>query len=264
VTDPTRKRRFCVASEDDACASAAEPAREGPAFAPGQRLVFPPAEAHHAAHVLRLRPGDAVDLFDGAGGTAGARLVEVRRGAVTALVEEVRAPLARPAPILHLAFAVPKGSRLDWLLEKATELGAASLVPIRFERSVAGGDALSAAQRRRWTCRCIAAAKQAGLDFLPAIGRPMTLEAYTAGPQTGLGLFGDLSDDARPLRAAVADRAAGPPIYNVVVGPEGGLTPAEGQALRRAGFRPVRLGHTVLRIETAAVALLAGLLSLQP
>lgn len=264
MTDPTRKRRFYVSREDEACASAAEPARGGPAFAPGRRLVLPPAEAHHAAHVLRLRPGDAIELFDGAGGTAAARLVEIRHGAVTALVEEVRAPLARPAPILHLAFAVPKGSRLDWLLEKATELGAASLVPVRFERSVAGGDALSATQRRRWTGCCIAAAKQAGLDFLPAIGRPMTLEAYAAAPRTGLGLFGDLSDDARPLWAAVTGQASGPPIYNVAVGPEGGLAPAEGQVLRRAGFRPVRLGHTVLRVETAAVALLSGILSLQP
>ncbi|MCX5672893.1 MAG: RsmE family RNA methyltransferase, partial [Planctomycetota bacterium] len=79
----------------------------------------------------------------------------------------------------------------------------------------------------------------------------------------GLGLVGDLSADARPFSAAVSGQAGAPRTYNIVVGPEGGLTAGEREALRRAGFVPVRLGKAVLRIETAAVALLSGILALQ-
>jgi len=262
VAETDKRRRFFVSREEEALGPPGGQAGAAPTFTAGQRLALPPAEAHHAAHVLRLRPGDAIALFDGAGSAALARVAEVRRGAVTALVEEAGPPLARPAPIVHLAFAVPKGGRLDWLLEKATELGAASLRPIVFERSVAGG-ALSLAQRRRWRSRCVSAAKQAGLDFLPTIEDPMPLADYLAAPRDGLGLVGDLSADARPFSAAVSGQAGAPRTYNIAVGPEGGLTAGEREALRRAGFVPVRLGRTVLRVETAAVALLSGILALQ-
>jgi len=262
VPDPDPRRRFFISSEEDTSAPAAGRETGPPAFAAGRRLPLDATEAHHAARVLRLRAGDAVELFDGAGGTAQARLTEVRRGSVTAQVEVVRPRRERPAPILHAAFAVPKGRRLAWLLEKATELGAASLRPILFERSVAGGGELSPGQRRRWRSHCIAAAKQSGLDFLPAIEAPASLASYAAGPRTGLGLYGSLAEDARPLSAAVPGGGGERPVYYVVVGPEGGLTAGEREALRRGGFSPVSLGRSVLRTETAVVALISGILAL--
>jgi len=227
-------------------------------WAVGRELALPSGEAHHAARVLRLAPGSPVTLFDGRGTSAGARIVRAARHQVTVAIETLYAPVPRPRPAVRLAFAVPKGRRLDWLLEKATELGAARLAPVRFARSVAGGAALSAAARARWEARCIAAAKQAGVDWLPEIEPLRSLpDALPCGEPA---IFGDTSADAQPVAEALA-ATAGPTAsscLHIYVGPEGGLTDAERGLLCRAGAAAVRLGRTVLRVETAAVALLAA------
>ena len=233
-----------------------------PELTEGAQVALPPTEAHHAARVLRLAPGAAVELFDGCGRAAGARIAAVRRAGVTAAVESVRGPAPRPGPLVHLAFAIPKGSRLDWLIEKATELGVASLRPVRFARSVAGEGEFSEAKRAKWLARAIAAAKQSGLDYLPAIKDPQPLAEYAA--EGGPGIYGDLAADARPVAEVVRNIAAGgrgclAGNLAVVVGPEGGLTEGERAALRAGGFAAVRLGRTTLRIETAAVALVAAI-----
>lgn len=226
----------------------------------GRCVALPASEAHHAAHVLRLGKGDAVELFDGCGGSARARIARVRRGEVTAVVETIAEPSIRPRPHIHLAFAVPKGRRLTWLLEKATELGAASLAAVRFERSVAGRGDVSAAARRRWLSHCIAAAKQARSAFLPALEGPTTLDEFLASPHAGI--YGDSRDTATPLLEAVASVACEAAVH-IVVGPEGGLVSSERRALEAGGFAAARLGRTVLRIETAAVALLSAVTALR-
>lgn len=229
-------------------------------FRQGRHAALPPTEAHHAAHVLRLNVGDAVELFDGRGASAAARIVRVGRGRVAAVIEAVREPASRPRPLIHLAVAVPKGRRLTWLLEKATELGAASVAPVRFERSVAGTGGVSSRARGRWLGRCIAAAKQARVAFLPTLSAPRPLEEFLASPRAGI--YGDVSDAAVPLARALAGCARAPSIY-IVVGPEGGLTGAERRALDAAGLAPARLGRTTLRIETAAIALLSAAIALR-
>jgi 16S rRNA (uracil1498-N3)-methyltransferase len=217
---------------------------------------LPDDEARHAGGVLRLGVGDCVELFDGRGHFALSTLVSVTKRKVSAQVDTVQT--SPPAAMeLHLAFAIPKGKRLDWLLEKATELGAGSLTPLLCTRSVAGGETLTVNKRQRWEGHCVSAAKQCGLNTLPEIREPITLDALaTSGP--GAMLFGDLAGDTIPLAAAV--QSAGRTI-TILVGPEGGFTEAECATLREAGATPVRLGPTVLRIETAAVALLAGCLA---
>jgi 16S rRNA (uracil1498-N3)-methyltransferase len=228
---------------------------------PPAEAPLPPAEAHHAAHVLRLREGDAVELFDGRGRTAEARIARVRRGEVTLAVGAVHGPAARPEPRVCLAFAIPKGTRLDWLLEKAAELGVARLAPVRFTHSVAGAGEFSAAKRSRWLGHCIAAAKQSGFAWLPEIEDPLPLADLLVPPQAGL--FGDLDADALSVPQAVAQLRGGAAVggLTVVVGPEGGLTGDERAALHAAGLLPVRLGRTTLRIETAAVALVAAVVA---
>jgi 16S rRNA (uracil1498-N3)-methyltransferase len=239
------------------------PSAEGPAesiqppFIVGQEVTLPTGEAHHAAHVLRLKEGAAVEVFDGAGAAAAARITEVRKGSVTATVEEVRPKIVRPGPLVYLVFAVPKGNRLDWLLEKATELGVAALVPLRFQRSVAGGEDLSAAKRERWLGHTIAAAKQAGLRWLPRLEDPQTLEKFISTLHEPTGVFGDLGPEALPLVRALGRLDRARPVF-IVVGPEGGLAPTEREALVKAGLAPVRIGPTILRIETAAIALIAA------
>jgi 16S rRNA (uracil1498-N3)-methyltransferase len=233
-------------------------------FGQGEIVALPATEAHHAANVLRLAAGDPVELLDGAGGSALARIVRVRHGEVTAEVETARPPMARPLPVIELAFAVPKGNRLDWLLEKATELGTGVLQPVLFERSVAGGDELSEAKRRRWLGHCIAAAKQSGTYFLPSIQEPEPLADLLIRTRGTLGIYGNANPLTPPigdvLRRAT-DAGPAPGALTIVVGPEGGLTPEEIAALDAAGFLAVRLGRTVLRIETAALALVATVMS---
>ena len=230
---------------------------DGVIAAAGGEMPLPTDEAHHAANVLRLRAGEMVELFDGGGASAIAKIQSVRKGQVVVVVERAREASARPGPVVHLGFAVPKGKRLDWLLEKATELGAASLQPVIFERSVAGGDELSDNARRRWRGHCVSAAKQCGLVFLPAIEPPVELAAFAARAKAGLGLVGDLTDDCLSMPAAMARRHDRQGVF-LLVGPEGGLTDAERRQLVDSGFASVRLGHTILRVETAAVALLAA------
>jgi 16S rRNA (uracil1498-N3)-methyltransferase len=222
---------------------------------------LPTTEAHHAAHVLRLKAGAAVEIFDGCGTAATAHITEIRKGKITVEVDSVRPAAKRPVPLVHLAFAAPKGNRLDWLLEKATELGVASLWPLRLERSVAGVEDLTPGKRQRWLGHCISAAKQAGLDWLPDLHDPLPLAALLDAARGQAGVFGDPASGAAPLARVVRGLQSPGALY-IVIGPEGGLTSAECQTLRGAGFAAVRLGHTTLRIETATVALVAGVLAL--
>jgi 16S rRNA (uracil1498-N3)-methyltransferase len=218
-------------------------------------------EAHHAASVLRLKTGCQVELFDGRGGKAVGKISRAGRGGLVVTIERRMTPSRRPRPAVHLAFSTPKGRRLDWLLEKATELGAASLQAVIFERTVAGGQELTEAKARRWLSHCVAAAKQSGLDFLPELRLPLPLDDFLAASRGALSLLGDAAEDARPLPQVLTNLQSGQDVL-LLVGPEGGLTEAERASALAAGFVPVRLGRTVLRIETAAVALLAVTLAL--
>ncbi len=225
-----------------------------------RRVELSNVEAHHARDVLRVKAGQKVELFDGCGVIATACVTGVSRGAVALEVESVKRT-SRSAPAITLAFAVPKGKRLDWLLEKATELGAAAIRPIVFDRSVAGGDSLSDASRERWLGHCVSAAKQCGLNFLPEIHQPTKLETFLQEDTTAIRLLGDLSEDAIPIaKSALADDNDEPSIM-LLIGPEGGLSDPERQAALAAGFQAVRLGETTLRTETAAIAMLAAVLA---
>ena len=229
-------------------------------------LLLALGEAHHARDVLRVRVGQMLELFDGAGAAAPARVVELARRTVQVEIGQVRA-LEPSWPALHVAFAAPKGKRLDWLLEKATELGVRCLQPVVFQRSGPGEKVseLSPAARQRWQVHCIAAAKQCGLSFLPEIRGPLALENYLQETRPGIALLGDTSESSVPISAALWDRAQQSPEpserdscpVHILLGPEGGLTHSERQGVLQAGFVPVRLGHTTLRIETACIALAA-------
>jgi 16S rRNA (uracil1498-N3)-methyltransferase len=222
------------------------------------------AEAHHARGVLRLSEGQEVELFDGLGGLArGTLRLPGKRDALVEIRQ--RESLSRPQPIITLAFAVPKGKRLDWLLEKATERGASRLQPVEFARSVAAPE-LSAHARQRWQAECIAAAKQSGNNFLPEILPPAALvkvlegfssaRAAAGAGQGGLGILGQAGAE-RSLAQVLADWPGGGELL-LVVGPEGGLTGQERADCLEAGLVPACVGANTLRIETAAIALLAG------
>lgn len=227
-------------------------------YVPGLRVgevALPDDEARHAARVLRLRTGETVVLFDGRGGVAEARLTRIDKREVVGTVERVeQVPPILPA--VEVGFAVPKGKRLDWLLEKGTELGAAGFVPVVFQRSVAGGDDTDAKRERR-RLQCMAAAKQSERAWLPELHASQPLEDFLARPREGLRLVGDCTGEELRIGPLLADHAPATPI-TILVGPEGGFTPEERDAIRAAGFDAVRVGPTVLRVETAVLAMLAA------
>jgi 16S rRNA (uracil1498-N3)-methyltransferase len=223
-----------------------------------EMVELPAGESHHALGVLRLKDGATVEVFDGRGGRAAGMLTVIGRGKAAARITVRHEKIDRPLPWVTLAFAPPKGNRLDWLLEKAAELGVAQLCPIIFERSVVRPE-LSEHARARWQAVCISAAKQCGAAFLPEILPPASLADFLATPRPDLGILGHLS--GLPLKDAWPQ---GRPVKTVaiLVGPEGDFTDAERDLAVSAGFIPARLGHFILRVETAAIALLAAVATL--
>ena len=257
---------------------------EAAALAAGATLARPEAAARHA-QVRRLQPGDALVLFDGRGHEAAAEVLAMGRREVTVCVRALAA-VERELPwAVTLALGMPGNERMDALVEKATELGMAALQPLLCERSVLRLDGERAERRRaHWQGVATAAAQQCGRTRVPEIGAVRGLQDWLAAlpawavaalpdapPQAGPIEPGaarwllSLDPAAMPPAAALARCAAGTPIM-ALSGPEGGLTPAEQEAARAAGFVPVGLGPRVLRADTAPLALLAwlGLVALGP
>ena len=210
-------------------------------------------EHHHIARVLRARPGDAITLFDGAGGEIEARIVRVGRDE-TELVAGAPAEAAgagEGTPPLVLLTAVPRGGRMDFLVQKCSELGVSRIVPVVADRSVARPEPGRSA---RWEKIAREAARQCGRADVPAVAAPAALAAALAAPELPERRLILSTDGAgRPLRALLAPPAP----TALLVGPEGGFTDGEVDAARAAHFVPVSLGTRILRVETAAIVAVA-------
>lgn len=228
-------------------AEAAAPAAQ--ATAPGRQIELSAAEARHALGARRLRTGEPVVLFDGAGTEADARIVSAggRERLCVELAE--RRVVPRPsASCLTVAVAVAKASRQIWLAEKLTELGVGAIWGVNFARSAARA---GRATIERWRRRAVEAAKQSQQAWLPQIVMQQDLKAVI-GQATSFELR-LLGGSGRPLLSVLPETAA-PHSILMVIGPEGGLTAQETAALEAAGFQTVRVGCTTLRVETAAAA----------
>ena len=229
------------------------------ALAGGQSLALPPGAARHV-QVLRLQPGDGLTLFDGRGGEYAATVERMGRSEVQVRVG-VHDPVEREAPReVHLAVGMPANERMDWLVEKAAELGAASIQPLLTAHGVlrlAGERAQK--KQAHWQAVAVAACEQCGRNRVPPVHAVQPLDAWLAGlgAQPAGRLLLGFSPDAHPLA-----QAAGTGPVLVLGGPEGGLNAQEEAAARACGFQTVTLGPRVLRAETAPLAALAGLLAL--
>ena len=225
------------------------------AITPHARLTLEGVAANHVTRVLRLRAGDALTLFDGRGGEYAACVEALRRDAVLVEVGEhhdrdPESPLA-----ITLLQGISRGERMDWVVQKATELGVRRLVPVVTERTVVRLDERQAANRvRHWRAIAIAACEQCGRNRVPEIEDPVSLDSLQQVlPQRGLRIV--LAPDGK-LRVGDLLPAEG---IAVLIGPEGGLTETEHRRALDGGFLALRLGPRVLRTETAAVAVLAAL-----
>lgn len=223
---------------------------------PGRRCTIRDAAANHIARVLRLRPGDPLGMFDGLGAEYAGRIEAVRRHEVVVALGERRDGQSDSPLQLTLAQGVSRGERMDWVVQKAVELGVTRIVPVLTGRSVVRLDAVQArSKQRHWHGIAVAACEQSGRSRLPEIATPLTLEAFfVALPAAGLRV---LASPHANTRLGALPSAASEVL--VLVGPEGGFAEEEERVALARGFQAVRLGPRVLRTETAAVAALAVL-----
>ena len=228
----------------------------------GALLRLEGVERHHCVEVLRLRPGRRVTLFDGAGGEAEAEIVSFDRHAVMLRLTGPLETTPPPRFRITLAQAILKGSRMDFIVQKATELGVAAIAPVVSERTVVRLDPETAEERRaRWTQQAIESAKQCGQNRVPQVEATQGLTDFLRDVSAGvdLALVAALRPEARGLRALLAERAGPVNEALLLVGPEGDFTPKELELAGAAGFQPLDLGPAILRSETAALYALSVL-----
>jgi 16S rRNA (uracil1498-N3)-methyltransferase len=223
----------------------------------GISCLLPEEAAHHAVHVLRVRAGDEVTLFNGRGGEYAGRIASIERLKVLVDLLEHRA-IERESPLsMVLVQGVSSGERMDFTIRKSVELGVAEIQPLLACSSVARPRGERAAARHaHWQKIAIAACEQCGRNRIPAVHPLVPATDYRGGIGTKLVLA-----PAAELRfsAACSSGAA----FTVAAGPEAGFSAGEEAALVDAGFVPVRLGARVLRTETAGLAALAALSALR-
>jgi 16S rRNA (uracil1498-N3)-methyltransferase len=213
-----------------------------------QKPVLSAADAHHARNVLRLAPGTTVNLFDGRGREAQAQLGEA--GHLTLLQQSQTPPLRRR---ITLAQAVPK-KNMDLIVQKATELGVATIIPLLSERTIVHLDD-DAKKLDRWRDIALESCKQCGNNWLPTIEPPRKAQQFFANPGIyDLKLIASLQPGAQPLKQILAaDAPKNLDTVLILIGPEGDFTPAEIASAKNAGCLPLTLGPLVLRAETAAL-----------
>ncbi len=245
----------------------------GPLVA-GASLALPQQAAAHVARVLRLAAGDALTLFDGRGGEWTARIASVQ-GHRVQVTPEAHLAVERESPLaVTLLQALARGEKMDWVLQKATELGAARIVPVATERSVVQLDGERAGKRlAHWQGILAAACEQCGRNRLPELLPPARLDAACAAttaatrlvlaPGATTSLIATVRGMAEGTGAGLLATGAGGLAADrgiaLLIGPEGGLSESEIRTALAHGFVAVGLGPRVLRTETAAIAAL-GLL----
>ncbi len=239
-------------------------------FCPAQLLtgatINLPSNAARHVQVLRLQPGNTITLFGAAssahGGEFEATIADIGRHEVRVVVGSHHPVEREPAREIHLAIGMPANERMDWLVEKATELGVTIIQPLMTERCVVRLDEARARKKTaHWNSIAIAACEQCGRNRVPSVFDVMAMPAWGrqldgTGVVGGTRLVLSLRPHARPLRQTIGDRLLPDGPVTVLSGPEGGLSTGEEELAITLGFAPVSLGARVLRSETAALVAL--------
>ena len=226
----------------------------------GQTVDLPRGEAHQLVHVLRLRSGAAVRVFDGRGHEFTGRVDTAGRSAATVLTLEPLTPPPEPVVRLTLALALLKGRATDIVVRDATMLGAAAIQPLTTARSRSAPEAAGAAVER-WRSIAVSSAKQCGRAVIPAVEPIAPFSGFASGAGAAALRILLVEPAIRKPHASVrvlAGRTA-PPDATIAVGPEGGWTAAEVDAAAAAGFELLALGARTLRADAAPAAAIAVL-----
>ena len=218
-------------------------------------LTLEPEPSRHIARALRMRVGDAIRLFDGSGGEYSASITQIDKRTVAVAIEAFH-DVANESPLaVHLGIALSRGERFDWVIQKATELGVASIHPLWTEHTgVKLNDERAARKHDHWLQVATSACEQCGRNSIPTIARPQQCGQWVAEVSAEVRL---VLHTATPGENASLQRDAAPTSVDVLIGPEGGLSEQEVETAIAAGFESLQLGPRILRTETAPVAALA-------
>ncbi|MBQ7626471.1 MAG: 16S rRNA (uracil(1498)-N(3))-methyltransferase [Rhodocyclaceae bacterium] len=219
--------------------------------------LLPEALAHHAVHTLRMKDGQPIVLFDGAGGDFSGTLAHTGANLWQAKLQ-ARTPVERELPFqIVVVQALASADKMDWIVRKCTELGAAAIVPVRAQRSVLRLEGVRREKRlAHWRQIAIAACEQCGRNRVPEIAPLTTLDEFLAAHAEARKWICAPEENSERLSRQAAP-APGETIY-LLVGPEGGWSPDEYTQCRHMHCQPIGLGARILRTETAAIAALAA------
>lgn len=225
-------------------------------LSPHTRIALPESIAHHALRVLRLRQDEVIVLFDGSGGEYPG-VLHIEGKAAYAELGQHDPRDAEPAGALTLVQGLPSGDKMDWIVEKAVELGVRRLAPVAAQRSVLQLTGARLEKRlAHWRRISVSASEQCGRNRIMQVDDPVTLEQWLARPSTGLRAL--CHPEAGRAYADTLRSHAGLLDLSLLVGPEGGWTEAEFDSAIRGGAQAVTFGPRVLRTETAGLALVSA------
>lgn len=217
-------------------------------------------EAHHILHVKRAKRGNKITLFDGKGTEYKAIVIETQRSRLKVFIENAQIVDREPGVAITIAFAIPKGKFSDILIQKCSELGISTLIPLHCERNVVTMTEKSAEKLERWNKIVIEASKQCKRNVLANITDGVEVEDFLKTLcNYDLSLIACLMPYTKPLKVVLRER---PSVKKVacLIGPEGGFTDYEAELAVEKGCIPISLGSSTLRIETAAIAISSMLL----
>ena len=216
---------------------------------------------HHASQVLRIRPGEELLISDGTGKDYRCRVVAVENEEMLTYVLHEEEERELPASLI-LYQSLVKGEKMEWIIQKAVELGVSRIVPVVSENTIVKLEKKKEESRlQRWQAIAQSAAKQSKRSKIPEIGQVLTLkEALCEAGRCDIRLFAYEHEEGMSRTVKELEKTGAGKEIAVFIGPEGGYSPKEAELARECGFSPVSLGKRILRAETAGLALLSGLM----
>jgi len=226
----------------------------------GHEIWIDGREAHHILHVKRAKPGNTITLFDGSGNEYLSKITEISDDKVKVTIEQSQATDREPTVEITIAFSIPKGKRTTFLIQKCAELGVKALIPLHCKRSVVDIRHKSVEKAEKWDKVVIEASKQCKRNFLTRIDEVVSFDGLMKTVcDYDLPLIACTDVPARTLKGVLSEHPSARKII-CLIGPEGGFTRSEIEMAEKSGCIPVSIGHSVLRVETAVVAISAMLL----
>ncbi|KTD66337.1 16S rRNA (uracil(1498)-N(3))-methyltransferase [Legionella spiritensis] len=218
-------------------------------FQVGESVALSEEAGRHVGVVLRMQPGEKLILFPGDNREFVAEIVAVHKKKVSVLLQGEQTVNREPPIAVHLAQAISKGDRMEWVVQKAVELGVAQITPVITERCMVKPDAARLAKKRlQWQAIAVSACEQCGRNRIPTVHDPVAFSDFLHQPHAGTRfvLHPETGKNWRDYSQGFEEAV-------LFIGPEGGLTAQELEQSAAAGFAPLTLGARVLRTETAAV-----------